>query len=150
MGDSMRRALGIFLVVALTALVTWLATTRYLAEQRAVWLERQLSDAQTRVAQLDEELDAAQQRVAALAREQPSVHPPRTPPRRTTPAPSPAPAPSLPSSDTLMVLSESDRGASAPPSVTQVLAPQLNFTSVRGDRNIARIEGTSNIHDWQA
>lgn len=63
----MKRALSILGVVAVTALIVYLAVTRHLAQQRADKLDKALMDAEARVIQLEGDIDAAQQRPAGTA-----------------------------------------------------------------------------------
>src|SRR5512135_463507 len=67
----MKRALRILGVIAVMALIGFLAVTRYLAQERAAKLDRALMDAQAQVIQLEADKEAANQRLAELMRAQP-------------------------------------------------------------------------------
>lgn len=63
----MKRALSILGVVGVTALITYLAVTRYMAQERAAKLDQAWQAAEARVIQLEADLDAAKQRPAGAA-----------------------------------------------------------------------------------
>jgi hypothetical protein len=62
----MKRALGIFGVIGLTALISYLVIARQQAQERADRLDRALQDAEARLIQLEAEIEAAKQRLAEL------------------------------------------------------------------------------------
>ena len=80
----MKRALSICGVVAVTALITYLAVTRYLAQERAAKLDRALMDAEGRAIQLEADFEAAKQRLAELTKEGQAARAAAAPPRTTS------------------------------------------------------------------
>jgi hypothetical protein len=121
----MKRVLSIIGVVAVAALIVFLAVTRYLAQERAAKLDRALMDAQAQVIQLEADKEAANQRLAELMRAQPAPPPAAGAPGT---APATAPAAAQPAAGSL---------------VRYVAFSQAGLT------NLVRIEGTSSVHDWQ-
>ena len=122
----MKHALRILGVIAVAALIVFLAVTRYLAQERAAKLDRALMDAQAQVIQLEADKEAANQRLAELTRAQPAPGPAAGAPPGTGPATTPAAA--QPAAGSL---------------VRYVAFSQAGLT------NLVRIEGTSSVHDWQ-
>jgi YceI-like domain len=116
----MKRALSIIGVIGVTVLITYLAITRYLSQERAARLDRALMDAEARVIQLEADIEAAKQRPAGLT--QGNGVPP-------TAGRSAITSPAL--------------AGAAEPLVRYVA------TSKPGLTNLVRIEGTSTVHDWQ-
>lgn len=121
----MKRALKILGVIAVAALIVFLAVTRYLAQERAAKLDRALMDAQAQVIQLEADKEAANQRVAELMRAQPAPTPAAAAPGT---APATAPAAAQPAAGSLV---------------------RYAAFSQAGLTNLVRIEGTSSVHDWQ-
>jgi hypothetical protein len=62
----MKRALSIIGVIGVTALITYLAITRQMSQERAARLDRALMDAEARVIQLEADIQVAKQRLAEL------------------------------------------------------------------------------------
>jgi len=121
----MKRALGILGVIAVAALIVFLAVTRYLAQERAAKLDRALMDAQAQVIQLEADKEAVNQRLAELMRAQPAPTPAASAAGR---APATAPAAAQPATGSLV---------------------RYAAFSQAGLTNLVRIEGTSSVHDWQ-
>ncbi len=146
----MKRAAGILAVVILTAVYTWLATTKYLAEERSARLERELAAAEARVVQLGQELDSASTRVTGLGRkeaESQATHGVFTREAVATP-----PAASAPESlfEKITISSGSENAVASVPVAPVVLGPSIRYLPAPGPGSVVRVEGTSNIHDWQA
>jgi hypothetical protein len=116
----MRRALWVVGVIGLTALIAFLAITRYLALERAARLDRALIDAEARMIQMEADLEAAKQRPAVLTQGSNA-----SPPAGVSTIAPPAAA------------------AGAGPLVRYVAVSKPGLT------NLVRIEGTSTVHDWQ-
>jgi len=149
----MKRALSIFGVIGVTALITYLAITRQMAQERAARLDRALMDAEARVIQLEADIEAAKQRLAELTEARQVSRPPAPPPRRT-PAVAPAAAPKAPlTTNGLTTEASPPEGAGAVVTVAPVPAGgslvRYAAFSRPGLTNLVRIEGTSSIHDWQ-
>jgi type II secretory pathway pseudopilin PulG len=149
----MKRALSIFGVIGVTALITYLAITRQMAQERAARLDRALMDAEARVIQLEADIDAAKQRLTELTEARQRVRPPAPPPRKA-PVIAPTAAPMAPlTANGLTTGASPSEGAGvvvtvAPVPVTGSLVRYAAFTRP-GLTNFVRIEGTSTIHDWQ-
>lgn len=149
----MKRALKFLVVIGVMGLITYLAVTGHLSQQRADRLDRALMDAEARVMQLEEEIEAAKARLAELARTQALARPPVARPSATpagTPTAPPAPqtvAESVaapPSTDT------TGTGPLAPVPGAGIAGAWPRYAAfAAGVTNLVRIEGTSTIHDWQ-
>jgi hypothetical protein len=116
----MKRALSIIGVIGVTVLITYLAITRHLSQERAARLDRALMDAEARVIQLEADIEAAKQRSPAL-----------TQGTGTSPA-----------TGGSTIAPPATAGA-AGPLVRYVAVSKPGLT------NLVRIEGTSTVHDWQ-
>ena len=149
----MKRALSIIGVIGVTALITYLAITRQMSQERAARLDRALLDAEARVIQLEADIDAAKQRLTELQQARQDSRPPAPPPRRP-PAVAPTAAAKAP-----LTANTVTTGASLPASAD--LAVTVAPVPVAGQlvryaafsrpelTNFVRIEGTSTVHDWQ-
>ncbi len=148
----MKRAVGLLASVVLTAVYTWLATTKYLAEERSDRLQRELVAARQELDQLNAEIAAARTRVEELAQTRQSARTAQHVSRKETvpasrrdsalhPAPEDVKAP-------LVVATRSDGALGAPANQFVGLLPV--YAAAPGRHSFARVEGTSNIHDWQA
>ncbi len=154
----MKRALSIFGVIGVTALITYLGITRHLAQERAANLDRALMDAEARVIQLEADIEAAKQRLAELVQAQqasrPAAAPPRTA-RSVAPTARPTPAESSPTASGVAAEAPPAVGGGAGVAVTvarpPVVGPLVRYAafSRAGLTNMVRIEGTSTIHEWQ-
>ena len=150
----MKRALTIFGVVGVTALITYLAITRQQARERADRLDRALMDAEARVIQLEADIEAAKQRLAELTHAGSLSRPPAAVPR---PGPVTAPAASADATPAVAegVVTGASAGAAPGAAVTvaplPVVGPLVRYAAFSrlGLTNLVRIEGTSTIHDWQ-
>jgi len=150
----MKRALGIFGVIGVTALITYLAITRQMEQERAARLDRALLDAEARVIQLEADIDAAKQRLTELKQAREAARPATAPQR-----PAPVVAPVAMAEATATAISVTT-GASPPVGAgvavtvaapAAVVGPMVRYAafSKTGLTNLVRIEGTSTIHDWQ-
>ena len=149
----MKRALSIIGVIGVTALITYLAITRQIAQERASRLDRALMDAEARVIQLEADIDAAKHQLTELTQARQASRPPAPPPRRA-PAVAATAAPETPPAANAVTTGASPP-ASAGAAVTVVpvaaagsLIRYAAFTRP-GLTNFVRIEGTATIHDWQ-
>lgn len=153
----MKRALTLLGAIGVTVLITYLAVTRQQAQQRASQLDRALQDAEARVLQLEADIEAAKQRLAELNQARQVARPPASP-ARTGPQAKGASAPATAQTD---IASAPEPAATlAPPAplppapggiVTPppLAGPLIRYAARSGPTNLVRIEGTSNIHDWQ-
>jgi hypothetical protein len=131
----MKKFLLAVIGVGLLAILTFLAVTKHLAEQRAGRLDKEFLQAQARILELEADLQTAKDEMARLAK---------------------APAGALPAS------SAGDKGGTA--QLSQVSgSPAATSTSATlsgvlvkyaaaagsGRTNLVRIEGTSSMHNWQ-
>src|SRR5438045_6705093 len=151
----MKRALSILAVIAITALITYLAISKHLAEERAANLDRQLMDAETRLAQLEADIEAATDRISHLTRAQ---EPPRRlvfSPRKTSSPRSDSPSASDQSTaGSSLSVNSTAVGASAVAPVVAVSGPWIGYrasASGPGFTNLVRIEGTASTlrQNWQ-
>ena len=135
----MKRALSILGVIAVAALIVFLAVTRYLAQERAAKLDRALMDAQAQVIQLEADKEAANQRLADLMRAQPVAS-------QVTAAPGTAPTVAQPAT-----AAPGTAPATAPAAAQPAAGSLVRYVafSQAGLTNLVRIEGTSSVHDWQ-
>jgi len=150
----MKRALSIFGVVGVTALITYLAITRQQAQERADRLDQALMDAEARVIQLEADIEAAKQRLVEFTQARQASRPPASP-SRTAPVVAPAAPAGTAMSVAEGVVAGPSRAADpgvavtvAPPPVVGPLVRYAAF-SRPGLTNLVRIEGTSTIHAWQ-
>jgi hypothetical protein len=174
----MKRAFTILGVILLTAVITYLALTKHLAEERAARLDRALLAAEEQVMVLEEEVGVAKGRLAevtarseaarraadlarakaAAAEGEPrpaaAARPLGTPPPPTAAHGAPAPAERLAGAkvETAPPMVIADGGNPAGPATVVVEGnPWLRYAAASGTgwTNLVRIEGTSTIHRWQ-
>jgi hypothetical protein len=152
----MKRALSILGLVGVTALVTFLAITRHLAQERAARLDGALMDAEARIIELEAKMDAAEHRLAQLAKADAASRPtasalrqPRAAVAASSSETQPPANPALPGTSAPGVVRES--AAMPAPGVMAVTGPIIRYAafSKAGFTNLVRIEGTSTVHDWQ-
>jgi hypothetical protein len=154
----MKRALSVLVVIGVTTLITYLAVTRHMAQERAARLDRALMDAEARVIELEADIEAAKQRLAELMQAQAASRPAAPQPRAArAAAPTAQPTPPQPSPAVGAVAPEAPPvEATGPGTAVTVARPPLVGPLVRyaafsrpGLTNLVRIEGTSTIHAWQ-
>lgn len=147
----MKRVLTILGAISLTALITYLAVSKHLAEERAAKLDRALLDAEARMLDLEEQIANAKQQLADLARSQEAARPVRSSLR----GPQAAPAPQTVPGDVVVVADSPSLTTKNNTVVSrQALAaagPWIRFaaSSDAAITNLVRIAGTSSVHDWQ-
>jgi polyisoprenoid-binding protein YceI len=144
----MKRAFAVLGVIALTALITFLAVTRHLSQERAARLDRALMDAEQRLVELEGEIDAAKQQIAELSKGRAEA---ASSTRSRAPA---APVPETAAGNVISSQPGQATGAGAGASAPGVaISPGtwIRYVAVAspGLTNVARIEGTSTVHNWQ-
>ena len=152
----MKRALTILGLIGVSTLITYLAVTGQMAQERAARLDRALMDAEARVVQLEADIEAAQQRLAELTQAgRPSRSPTASPrPLATTAGPA-QPAEPPPAATAFAPGAPSPAGAAAAVTVAPfpVAGPLVHYAAFagRGVSTLVRIEGTANIihPTWQ-
>ena len=149
----MKRALSIIVVIGVTALITFLAITRHMSQERAAQLDRALMAAEARMIQLEADIEAAKQRLAEVTEARQVARPPAPPPRltqavATTSAPETPPAAIAVTTGGSGPLGAGEAVTVAPPAPVGPVVRYAAF-SKPGLTNLVRISGTSTIHDWQ-
>jgi polyisoprenoid-binding protein YceI len=153
---AMKRTLSILGVIGVTALITYLAITQQLTQERADRLDRALAEAEARVSQLEADIEAANLRLTEMAQARQVSRGP-TPPSRPAPAavrtaPETPPAPSLMAEPGVTeAVPATGPGTAITVAAPPVIGPLVRYATFTrsGLTNLVRIEGTSNFRDWQ-
>ena len=149
----MRRALNLFGIIALTALITYLWVSKDLADQRSARLSLALANAEARATSLEADVESAEQQLARLKRRQEAEFLSSSTSHQTR-----AFISSFRTSyskDSVKLLSASNRVGTAGPTASNAAGDSLGpwstyaLATAAGFTNVVRIEGTSSIHNWQ-
>jgi hypothetical protein len=157
----MKRLCIILGVAGVTAILTYLAVTRQMAQERASRLDRALADAEARVIALEQEIELANSRLSEVQRlrESPRKTAASVPDGKAAPTATATQAVSV-TGTSLTLATQSARGAATPDPVAVAVVPGPAFVQAgpleryaaaagATDTNVVRIEGTSTVHPWQ-
>lgn len=153
----MKRGLLLLGAVCLTAVITFLAVSKHLAEERAARLDQALMEAEARVMALEDEIEAAKQSVAELNISQDALraqlaarHSPASASSQSLSVPTEHAIPDVNSASSPTTGVQTVAGGVIVP-VVGMVEPWLRYaaTAAPGVSNFVRIEGTSSLHDWQ-